>query len=80
MECRLSSSLVGRNDRNRVLIISHYQSVSFYLYHITDGRLCFEDLHQSVSLPGESITQIATGECGQLFYVDRYGELSVMFD
>lgn len=52
IECRLSSNMVRRKDRERVLAISHYQSLSFYLYDIIDGNLVLEDLRHSIDLPG----------------------------
>jgi hypothetical protein len=39
MECRLSSNLLSNSERDRVLVVSHYESLAFYLYNIEDYQL-----------------------------------------
>jgi hypothetical protein len=63
MECRLSSNLLSNSERDRVLVVSHYESLAFYLYHIEDGKIFLDDLHQSINMPGEIINDVGLVSC-----------------
>lgn len=51
-ECKASSTLLLRGNREKMLVVSHYESISLYLSQITDGKISIEELYLSVHLPG----------------------------
>lgn len=80
MEGRLRRSML-KSRGQRVLVLVHSEAVSFCLANLDDmGKLYFEDLHLNLSLPGEIITQVAFSESGDLFFIDRFGELNIISD